>query len=81
MEGIGIRLVSSSDVWNGKDWRANCLAAYFCHPLDAAVLEPVPSKAVEEYAKLHGNERGASKSKVITARDHLMERLAATYSV
>lgn len=52
--------------------------AYFCHPLDEALLEPVPSKMVEEHARLRGKERDG---KVITAVDHLMERLAATYSV
>lgn len=57
------------------------LAAYFCHPLDEAKLEPVPSKVVEEHAKLHGRKEVVSGGRVITARDHLMERLAATYSV
>lgn len=52
--------------------------AYFCHPLDDALLEPVPSEMVREYAGKHG---GGKNSKVITARDHLMERLAATYKV
>lgn len=50
--------------------------AYFCHPLDEALLEPVPSDIVREHAKKSGRQ-----TKVITAKDHLMERLAATYSV
>lgn len=52
--------------------------AYFCHPLDEALLEPVPSELVKEHVRTHG---GGKERKVITARDHLMERLAATYSV
>ncbi|CAK3808778.1 related to gibberellin 20-oxidase [Lecanosticta acicola] len=51
--------------------------AYFCHPLDDALLEPVPSEIVREREKKHGRK----EVKVITAKDHLMERLAATYSV
>ncbi|KAF2161275.1 hypothetical protein M409DRAFT_69881 [Zasmidium cellare ATCC 36951] len=51
--------------------------AYFCHPLDDALLEPVPSEVVREHVRTHGGK----ERKVITARDHLMERLAATYSV
>lgn len=62
--------------------RTDCLVtAYFCHPLDEANLEPVPSKAVEERAKLHGGKKAASGARIITAKDHLVERLAATYSV
>ncbi|KAK4505714.1 hypothetical protein PRZ48_003679 [Zasmidium cellare] len=51
--------------------------AYFCHPLDEALLEPVPSEVVEEFVRRNGGK----ERKVITAKDHLMERLAATYSV
>ncbi|KAI5368331.1 putative oxoglutarate/iron-dependent dioxygenase, non-hem dioxygenase domain-containing protein [Septoria linicola] len=52
--------------------------AYFCHPLDEALLEPVPSALVEEHARRDGRRNGKEG---FTARDHLMERLAATYSV
>ncbi|KAI6912893.1 Clavaminate synthase-like protein [Hortaea werneckii] len=73
--------------------------AYFCHPLDEAELEPVPSRRVEEYAAAAaaaaaggGGKDGRSKGglrrsvvkgdgRVMTARDHLMERLGATYTV
>ncbi|GAB1741258.1 hypothetical protein NU219Hw_g6499t1 [Hortaea werneckii] len=71
--------------------------AYFCHPLDEAELEPVPSRRVEEYAagisaaggggndgrSLGRMRRSVVKEdgKVMTARDHLMERLGATYTV
>ena len=54
--------------------------AYFCHPLDSAELEPVPSKLVKD----HGAKTGKSSTrngKVLTAKDHLMERLGATYTI
>ena len=54
--------------------------AYFCHPLDDARLEPVPSKVVEDHAAKTGRQ-GRADGGVITAKDHLMERLAATYKV
>jgi hypothetical protein len=51
--------------------------AYFCHPLHEAELVPVPSKKVEQYG---GGEDGARKGgKTLTAQDHLLERLTATY--
>ena len=54
--------------------------AYFCHPLDDAELEPVPSKLVQDHAMKTG--KGSTRNgKVLTAKDHLMERLAATYTV
>ncbi|KAK5019080.1 hypothetical protein LTR60_001242 [Cryomyces antarcticus] len=54
--------------------------AYFCHPLDDARLVPVPSPLVAQLARAHG-ERGQSgpPDGVKTAREHLNERLAATY--
>lgn len=55
--------------------------AYFCHPLDDALLEPVPSELVKDYAAKHGSKNAGVNGKVITAKDHLMERLAATYKV
>ncbi|KAK0332886.1 hypothetical protein LTR91_016445 [Friedmanniomyces endolithicus] len=54
--------------------------AYFCHPLDDALLEPVPSKVVQAHVERTGRS-GAREGRVITARDHLMERLAATYTL
>lgn len=50
--------------------------AYFCHPLDSALLEPVPSRLVQDRAACADSSRAT-----MTAKDHLMERLAATYSV
>ena len=57
--------------------------AYFCHPLDNALLEPVPSALVRDHAaggKASGRRTADGKA-VMTAKDHLMERLGATYSV
>jgi isopenicillin N synthase-like dioxygenase len=54
--------------------------AYFCHPLDDAELQPVPSKRVQEHAAVTG-KGGMRNGRVLTAKDHLMERLAATYSI
>lgn len=54
--------------------------AYFCHPLDDARLDPVPSKLVKEYGDRTG--KGSTRNgTVLTAKDHLMERLAATYHI
>ena len=54
--------------------------AYFCHPLDDAELEPVPSKVVQDHAAKTG--KGSTRNgRLLTAKDHLMERLAATYSI
>lgn len=48
---------------------------FFSHPNDATLLEPVPSKVVQAITN-----RGANKAqKVITAKEHLDKRLAATY--
>ncbi|KAM0722228.1 hypothetical protein Q7P37_001669 [Cladosporium fusiforme] len=57
--------------------------AYFCHPLDDARLEPVPSKAVQAHAQSKaaaGEETGTGRVGM-TAKEHLMEKLGATYSV
>jgi len=50
--------------------------AFFCHPLADTLLEPVPSDMVRTRAQSgrDGNER-----KVLTAHEHLLERLKATY--
>ena len=54
--------------------------AYFCHPVDNAELVPVPSELVQDHAAKTG--KGSTRDgKVLTAKDHLMERLAATYTV
>jgi isopenicillin N synthase-like dioxygenase len=48
--------------------------AYFCHPLDQAKLEAMPSRLVDE-RKLSNGEQS-----VMTAKQHLESRLAATYT-
>ncbi|KAL0262895.1 hypothetical protein SLS55_001869 [Diplodia seriata] len=50
--------------------------AYFCHPVDDARLVPVPSDVVKEQG---GKEGAGERTTVLTAKDHLLERLAATY--
>lgn len=50
--------------------------AYFCHPLDDVVLEQVPSKLVQQHVQ--ANEGGRLG---MTAQQHLMNRLAATYTI
>lgn len=55
--------------------------AYFCHPLDDAELVPVPSRMVEEHAVKEGVSGGRGEGKAMTAKDHLMSRLAASYTV
>ena len=51
--------------------------AYFCHPNDDARIVPVPSKMVQERVAANGNANG----EVITAKQHLEQRLAATYTI
>ena len=55
--------------------------AYFCHPLDNAELEPVPSELVRQHAEKTGKGTRRRDGKILTARDHLMERLGRSYSV
>lgn len=54
--------------------------AYFAHPLDDARLDPVPSKVVQDHATTTG-KTSIRNGTVLTAKDHLMERLAATYNI
>ena len=54
--------------------------AYFCHPEDAAELVEIPSNVVmARQGESNGVRNGAAK--VLTARDHLNDRLAATYGI
>ncbi|KAI4717234.1 iron/ascorbate family oxidoreductase [Aureobasidium sp. EXF-10727] len=69
------RVIFPKDARRGGEDRYSM--AYFCHPLDDAELVPVPSKRVEQY---EGGVEGVKKGgKTMTAKDHLLERLAATY--
>ena len=59
--------------------------AYFCHPLDDAVLEEVPSEIVKAH-KMSGKAvefegmEDLGEGKIMTAKEHLMSRLAVRYS-
>jgi isopenicillin N synthase-like dioxygenase len=67
--------------------------AYFCHPLDDAALEPVPSRLVQEHIASSSSSRTeaaaaaetatttTAERAVITAKDHLARRLAETYTI
>ncbi|KAI9816834.1 MAG: hypothetical protein M1827_001479 [Pycnora praestabilis] len=50
--------------------------AYFCHPADDTNLVVVPSEMVRSKAEEH---EGTANGKVISAAEHLKDRLAATY--
>lgn len=49
--------------------------AYFCHPLDEARLEAVPSERVREFAQKTGKETRRGEGEVLTAGEHLMVSL------
>lgn len=59
--------------------------AYFCHPLDEVLLEPVPSRKIPVEGGMNKKKKKkrtvGGQEETMTARDHLMERLAATYKV
>jgi isopenicillin N synthase-like dioxygenase len=56
---------------------------YFCHPSDSVGLVPVPSKVVQESANTNGDDvvgyGGGTEGRAMTAKEHLMRRLEATY--
>ena len=49
--------------------------AYFGHPVGATVLEPIPSERV----RMAGQAEGGGEARAMTADEHLMSRLKATY--
>jgi isopenicillin N synthase-like dioxygenase len=51
--------------------------AFFCHPVDNTILEPVPS--IMTKARVVGGHGNADKWENMTAAEHLQERLRATY--
>ncbi|EDN95653.1 hypothetical protein SS1G_11532 [Sclerotinia sclerotiorum 1980 UF-70] len=53
--------------------------AYFCHPVGTTILESVPSKRVREFGEANG-EIERKNGERITADEHLMGRLRATYA-
>ncbi|KAI9871265.1 MAG: hypothetical protein M1830_003133, partial [Pleopsidium flavum] len=52
--------------------------AYFCHPANETDLVPVPSRLVVRKAGEDGCD-GGKERRVMTAKEHLNSRLAATY--
>lgn len=69
------RVIFPKDARRGGEDRYSI--AYFCHPLDDAELVPVPSELVEQHER--GKDGVGKGGKTLTAKDHLLERLAATY--
>lgn len=65
---------------SGGPREARYSMAYFCHPLDEAELVPVPSPLIAEHAARVGRT-GGKDGNVLTAADHLRERLATTYKL
>lgn len=64
--------------------------AYFCHPLDDARLEAVPSKVIDDFGDKGGEELEGQRKKlgikegageVLTAKEHLGRRLKVTYGL
>lgn len=54
--------------------------AYFCHPVNDSKLVSVPSELVERHRRETGSSGPQGNGDVpLTAREHLAERLAATY--
>ncbi|KAI9734470.1 MAG: hypothetical protein M1818_006859 [Claussenomyces sp. TS43310] len=50
--------------------------AFFCHPLNDTLLEPVPSAMIKARVV---SDRHGEEEKVLTAQEHLLGRLRATY--
>jgi hypothetical protein len=64
--------------------------AYFCHPLDDAKLEAVPSNLIEEFGNKGKEELKSQRERLglrgdeevaITAKEHLQKRLRVTYGL
>ncbi|QPG96805.1 hypothetical protein C2857_005299 [Epichloe festucae Fl1] len=56
--------------------------AYFCHPMETALLEPVPSDRIKAFVPqegLHDANPYAQRKKVLTAGEHLLMRLKESY--
>ncbi|KAL8801383.1 MAG: hypothetical protein Q9182_004497 [Xanthomendoza sp. 2 TL-2023] len=55
--------------------------AYFCHPVNATKLTPVPSQVVSTASATASavTEEAVADSGALTAEEHLRSRLAATY--
>lgn len=55
--------------------------AYFCHPMNNALLDPVPSDMVRSFAPTAGakDANPYAERKVLTAGEHLLTRLKESY--
>lgn len=75
------RVVFPRDAKRGGEDRYSIV--YFCHPGDDTELVPVPSPLVEEHILEEGAQvghgGGAASQRAITAQEHLLNRLQATY--
>lgn len=66
------RVIFPKNAKRGGDDRYSI--AFFCHPVGDTVLEAIPSQMVKERA-----ENGSLEKTTLTADEHLMSRLKATY--
>ncbi|OAA39952.1 Oxoglutarate/iron-dependent oxygenase [Metarhizium rileyi] len=53
--------------------------AFFCQPMDDAVLEPVPSERVKNFVDKGVVKNPSAERKGLTAGEHLLMRLSQTY--
>ncbi|EFY95375.1 isopenicillin N synthase-like protein [Metarhizium robertsii] len=53
--------------------------AFFCHPMDDVLLEPVPSERVRGFVEDGVVKNPYAERKVLTAGEHLLMRLRETY--
>lgn len=83
------RVIFPRDTKAGEDRYS---IAYFNHPLDDAELVAVPSRIIREHKERvrrngtdfedeneHGYGGGMTAERAMTAKEHLMKRLGATY--
>lgn len=81
------RVIFPKDTKAGQDRYS---IAFFTHPSDSTELVPVPSPLVREHLKKaqmegnvdtsHGYGGGATNERCMTAKEHLLNRLNATYT-
>lgn len=72
-----------SEQQSGDNAQDRYSMVFFCHPVHSTELVPVPSEVVAEYRRSQGGEAGAGDlvpgKKALTAYEHLISRLDATY--
>jgi hypothetical protein len=78
------RVIVPEPTENAEKGKDRYSIAFFCHPTDSTLLEAVPSEMVRERARKGGVGAGSGTGdgedgKVITAKEHLMMRLKASY--